>query len=152
MKRRAILLLLVPHACGIPLESEGGEWQESEPYLKSRDDLWSICLATLDARGWKLEAQNRDSGRIVTAWKTHMNPTWREGHRDRLEVEILAVSGTPDRRHRVRAKARREINDNSRLPQSEREAVWTYAGGNDDLRDQLLYLIKLKAKGPGLDD
>lgn len=149
------LLFLLPGlaACGVPVAPEGGEWAESEEYAKPPEEIWRVCVETLERKGWKFKIQDEKSWRLHTEWKVRLGRQWREGRRDMLEVEIVSVvlkSG--EKKHKVRARGVKEVNDNANAPGSEKEAVWVYGGGDDGLRDEFLFLLRMKVKGLGLDD
>ena len=147
-----LAFLILTSGCGIPLSSEGGDWQDSPPFKKSFDEVWNATLAVVESKGLHLQVQDKVSGRILTEWKVHLDPRWREGNRERVEAEILPVTGQAEKRFRVRLRVPRDTNDDAKNPMSEKEAAWVSSGGNDETRDELLYRIQMKLKGPGLDD
>ncbi|MBI2899289.1 MAG: hypothetical protein HYY17_03840 [Planctomycetes bacterium] len=147
-----LAVLLLFSGCAVPINIEGGDSKDSQPYAKPFDEVWRAVTATLEKKGFRLHVQDKASGRIVTEWTVRLYPAWREGRRERLEIEILPVPSRPEPRHKLRVRSTREVNDNEKSPMSEKDASWAYAGGNDEARDHILYLVQLRLKGAGFDD
>jgi hypothetical protein len=147
-----LVLVLASSGCTIPIDGEGGDWEEGPVLQKSFEEIWTISIATVESKGFKIQEQDPSAGTFETEWRTTLSPRWREGHRDRIELEI--VPGDPQAKagFKIRVRVPREVNDNGRSPLSEKEAEWTSAGGNDAIRDEIGYLLKMKLKGLELGD
>jgi len=143
---RIALGLLLTAGC-IPLVSEGGTWTESGIYSKSPEEARKACLETLEKKGFKIAKQ--DEHTLQTEWKVTLSPHYRQGNRDRLDLELLEAAPG---KSQIRIRASRDVNDNPRTPMSEKDAEWISAGGNDALAEEIQMLLKLRLKGVGLDD
>lgn len=146
--RVALSLLLALASC-MPLAQEGGAWTESRGYAKPFDEVWSALTETLEKKGFKAQSANKVARTVETEWKVVVAPTYRRGHRDKLDVEIREPSPG---KFSVRIRPTREINDNPRNPMSEKDAEWVAAGGDDPMAEEIQMLLKLKLAGSGLDD
>ena len=117
-----------------------------QPYEKVFDTTRELLEKS---HRFRIETADRQSGEIVTQWKVTLSPHWREGKRDRVEVEILRDPGGTIQ---VRIRTPREFNDNGRNPMIEREADWTSEGGNNELSERIGLQLRMRLKGLKLDD
>lgn len=146
--RRAAPLLLVAFASCLELGTHGGDWHTLGPVTRSSEALLSVGRDVLQKEGFTLEIDDEPNRLLETKWKTRLNPHWRDGRRDKIELRVEDVDGGG---RIIRLRSIKEVNEESHLPMDITKASWHSAGGDEELALRVEMMIKMRLQRPTTD-
>lgn len=107
-------------------------WYETDPTLKSRDELEKTVKELIVRCGYKAPEIDK-AGYVITDWDVRLSPRYREGFRTRLEVEIVSL----DRGYSVHSRSWMEVNNNGVSPSDPNRVEWVGAGVSNLQADRI---------------
>jgi hypothetical protein len=129
-------------AFGIGAE-RNSDWYETPAIRKPRAEITTAVRDLVVRQGYEIQEFDAESGRIASAWDTHLSPIWREGWRSMIDVEVVSADAGG---FIVRIRSSMEINDNSYSPAMADRAVWVAAGVSDRMKPRISeHAMKLHA-------
>jgi len=100
-------------------------WYETGEVTKPREELVKTIRELVVRCGYPDPDIDARTESFTTDWNVKLAPTWREGFRDRLEVEIVPLGRGAVT---VRCRSWMEVNNNSVAPGDPKRAEWVGAG------------------------
>jgi hypothetical protein len=146
--RRAAPLLLAALASCIEFGTHGGAWHTIGPSAKESAELLSVGRSVLQKEGFSIEIDDEPTRTIETKWRTRLNPHWREGRRDKIELRVEDIDGGG---RVIRLRSIKEINEESHLPMDPTKATWLSAGGDEELALRVEMMVKMRLQKPTTD-
>jgi hypothetical protein len=143
MKHTAALALALLAGCSVigPSDFAGAAganrtspWYEIESVTKPREELVKTIRELVIRCGYSDPGIDTRTESFTTNWNVQMSPKWREGFRDRLEVEIQPLGGGS---YSIRSRSWMEVNNNSYTPSDPNKAEWVGAGVADRHADRI---------------
>ena len=100
--------------------------------------VWQASMQVVKERGFVPDPEYSDSisGKVVSRWKTSMQPMAGTGFREKVDLAVLAVKGKPSY-FRIETNVTKQMNDNMTNPSSRTQAEWR-AGTRDQGMERLL--------------
>jgi len=146
--RRAAPLLFVAFTSCLEFGTHGGSWHTIGPLAKSSEELLSVGREVLKKEGFSVEIDDEPNRTLITKWRTRLNPHWRDGRRDKIEVRVEDVDGGL---RVITLRSIREVNEESHLPMDPTKASWYSAGGDEELALRVELMIKMRIQKPTAD-
>jgi len=142
MNRFALLALPLLWGCGFGVNDFAGAaganrtspWYETGEVTKSREELVKTIRELVIRCGYPDPDIDARTESFFTEWNVQMAPKWREGFRDRLEVQIVPLgNGVVN----VRCRSWMEVNNNGTTPSDPNKAEWVGAGVTNRHADRI---------------
>ena len=117
----------------------GGGTASSDGFpAPSQVAVWQASMQVVKERGFVPDPEFSDSisGRVLTRWRTSMQPTAGTGFREKVDLTVIPVKNKKNY-FRLQTNVTRQMNDNMANPSSRRQADWK-AGSRNQTMERLL--------------
>jgi len=143
---RKILIML--GLCSLIVGCSGTAAQNEETtnftYRHTGDEMWKQVRSQV-LKAWRITAEDRSAGEIVTTWDVRLHAMDRFGRRHRLKITL---EGTDEKGYTVVAAQETEMNTNQDNPLAASEADWEEMNADGALAQRFLFKLHRRINPP----